>query len=296
MSQITKLDSLVWLTTKGRGHIPAFFGQSQFHIAGIVNITPDSFSDGGNFFETDKAIAHAIKLVEEGADSIDFGAESTRPGSSPLDAEEEQKRLLPVLEGFQAALEDKGLETVVAIDTYHASTAAVVLEKKLATVINDISGGVLEPAMLEVIAQYSPGYVIGHCPYPPAVMQEHIHYDNVVEDLLRYFEERLSVLVKAGINEQTLVVDPCIGFAKTREHNLSLIQNASSFLSLGRPLYYGISRKSFLQGYATPSIIDKDIATQLVTAYLAQRGIGIHRVHNVSAARRTLLLTAALNS
>lgn len=294
MNQTNNLDSLVWQTTKGRGHTPAFFHGYPFHIAGIVNITPDSFSDGGVFFDTEKAVAQALVLVEEGADSVDFGAESTRPGSTPLTATQEQERLLPVLESFMVALQAKELETVVAVDTYHAATASVVLERGLATVINDISGGVLESEMLEVVAEHDCGYVVGHCPYPPSIMQENIHYDNVVDELFQYFEERVNVLVKAGIKPCRLALDPCIGFAKERSHNLELIRQAGRFVALGLPVYYGISRKSFLQDYATQSIIDKDRATQVVTAYLAEQGIGVHRVHNVAAARRTLQLTAAL--
>ena len=294
MNRNNSLASLVWKTTKGRGMSPAFFGCNQFHIAGIVNITPDSFSDGGQFFQTDEAVNHALELVKDGADSIDFGAESTRAGAVPLTSEEEQERLIPVLEKFASALKSGGLETIVAIDTYHAATAQIVLEKKLATVINDVSGGTLDPDMLHVVAHYGAGYVVGHCPYPPAVMQKYTQYDDVIEALLRYFEERLIVLERAGVSENTLVLDPCIGFAKTAEQSLELIRHAGRFSQFGLPLYYGISRKSFLRGYATASIIDRDMATQVVTAFLAQQGVGIHRVHNVAAAKRTLQLSATL--
>lgn len=288
-----QIDKLTWRTTKGR-IIPAFFGKGQFHIAGIVNVTPDSFSDGGNFLETEKALTHAFSLLDDGADSLDFGAESTRPGSLPVHPHDEQERLLPVLELVTEKLAVADKETLLAVDTYHADTAAKVLERGLATVINDISGGVLEPTMLDIVAQYGAGYVIGHCPYPPAVMQQYADYDDVVAVLLRYFEKRLSDCVKAGIDEQMLVIDPCVGFAKKLEHNLAVIKAAEQFRQFGRPVYFGISRKSFLQGYATSSIIDKDMATQVVLSFLAAQCVAIHRVHNVAAARRTLQLAAAL--
>lgn len=295
MTQTNNLDSLTWKTTKGRAMLPAFFGDRLYHVAGIVNITPDSFSDGGEFFDTERAVAQALRLVKDGADSIDFGAESTRPGSSPLTPEEEQKRLLPVLRSFSAELKARDWETVIAVDTYHAATAQAVLESGLATVINDVSGGILEPDILAVVAHYGCGYVVGHCPYPPAVMQKNIHYSDVAADVLNYFKERMDAVEKAGIDLNKIALDPCIGFAKNREHNLTLIREARRFLQFGLPIYYGISRKSFLQDYATQSIVDKDRATQVVTAYLAEQGVGIHRVHDVAAACRTLHLTVALH-
>lgn len=286
--------SLVWKNSKGRAMVPAFFTSGQFHVAGIVNVTPDSFSDGGSYFDTDLAVKQALQLLDNGADSIDFGAESTRPGSTEIGSAEEQKRLIPVLQKFKSELEARDLETIIAIDSFRADTAELVLENDLATVINDVSGGVLDDRMLGVLGEHKPGYVLGHCPVRPGKMQEDVHYDNVVEELYVFFEERLEACVKAGLPEDNIALDPCIGFAKYLEHNLAVMRGVERFKSLGRPLYFGISRKSFLKDFTLKSIEDKDNLTQIATAFLAMQGVPIHRVHNVSMAKRTLKLTRAL--
>ena len=306
-----------------------------FLIAGIVNITPDSFSDGGLHAKPEEAVSHARRLVEDGAHIIDLGAESTRPGAVEIGSIEEIRRLVPVLQEtvrfrdtvMEKARQDSGPHCnnnpaqptgsgtrakdaqardadntthrqssfVVSVDTFRAHTAAMALSMG-ADIINDVSGGIFEPEMVEVIASYKPGYVLGHSPERPAVMQKAPHYENVVEELLRYFTKRMNILVKAGVPESRICLDPCIGFGKTVEHSLQIMASVDRFRVLGRPLFFGISRKAFISSITGYSREDRDMHTQVVTAYLARHGVRIHRVHNVRAAVATLTLSAMLES
>lgn len=303
----------IWQTGGGRQLLSA-----PFLVAGIVNITPDSFSDGGCFATAEAASQRARSVVEQGAGMVDLGAESTRPGAEDIGHAEEWRRLQPVLQELldwreeqrrntfsaasAAALEAPGPGAFsVAVDTWRAATAVKVLElrPKLgadagAEVINDVSGGSFDPALPEALAQFKPGYVLGHSPARPAVMQQAPRYDNVVEELLAWFSCRMNALVRAGLPETCIALDPCIGFGKTLEHTLEIIAAIPRFLALGRPLYFGISRKSFLGAIAGRPVHERDSATLAATVLLARAGVRIHRVHQVSGAVDALKVAAAL--
>jgi dihydropteroate synthase len=293
--------SVVWRMTGNRS-LPA----SSFYIAGIVNITPDSFSDGGRYFTPEDALRRVRQVAEEGADIVDLGAESTRPGARDIGPEEEWRRLGPALEGALALRAELAGGRVgaaarlpafaLSVDTFRAATAARALApggadpEKGADIINDVSGGAFDPAMDEVLAQFRPGYVLGHSPARPEVMQRAPRYDDVVDELLHWFSTRMTALVKAGLPEDRICLDPCIGFGKTADHHLAICAAVPRFAQLGRPLYFGVSRKSFLRsllGDPAPDQRTLDLATQVLVALLAQAGVSVHRVHQAADAAVT---------
>lgn len=286
-----------------------------FLVAGIVNVTPDSFSDGGAHFDTASAVKHAINLFTDGAGILDLGGESTRPGSAPIDAAEEQRRVLPVLNEllkWRAQLKaattsnatggSTGCATnnstdmpLLSVDTWRSPTAAKAMETG-ADIINDVGGMEYDPAILEVLAEFKPGYILGHAPALPATMQKAPSYTNVVEEVYSFFARKLEVLEKAGLPSAHVVLDPGLGFGKTLEHNLSLLQNVERLQELGRPLCIGISRKTFFNDLLKlPKNSAADAATQVVTALSAARGAQIHRVHAVKGAVDALTLALAMN-
>jgi dihydropteroate synthase len=264
-----------------------------FLIAGIVNLTPDSFSDGGSYAEAEQAIAHALRLEAEGARILDLGAESTRPGADAVGSEEEQRRLMPALQALVALREQGKSHAVLAVDTFRAATAARALEAG-AEMINDISGGVFEPAILSIAAEYRAGYVLGHCPARPKVMREHPRADDIVENLLRHFEAQMSALLRAGLPEECICLDPCIGFGKDLADTAQIFQNISRLHELGRPLYFGLSRKSFLGTAAGAAVHERDALSAVAVALCAADGVTVHRVHDVSGAAQALALVRAL--
>ena len=272
-----------------------------FLVAGIVNVTPDSFSDGGFFLERQAAMGRVRQVVAEGAGMVDIGAESTRPGAADIGQDEEWRRLEPVLEetllmreGLMNESGGKDIPFAVAIDTFRSVTARKALESGGVDVINDVSGGAFDPAMDEVLASYKPGYVLGHSPARPDVMQNDPRYDDVVEEILAWFAARMKALVKAGLPEDRIVLDPGFGFGKNLEHTLAIFGALKRFASLGRPLYVGISRKRFIGEITGLETRDRDAPTQVATAYLAARGVFAHRVHNVAQAVATLKMVRAL--
>ena len=303
--------------TGGRRLTPA-----PFLVAGIVNITPDSFSDGGSYFSPESATQRVRQIVAEGVDIVDLGAESTRPGAADIGHAEEWRRLEKVLaetlayrdSSAQEALcrgkgeSETGRNFVVSIDTFRAETAAKALaagENGLGVdIINDVSGGAFDPAMDDVLAEFKPGYILGHSPARPDVMQQQPRYGNVVDELLQWFSMRMTALIKAGLPEECICLDPCIGFGKTLEHHLAIFAAVPRLLHLGRPLCFGISRKSFFgallgetvgvqQRGASSKLIDgtlreRDIATQTAVALLGKAGVAVHRVHQVADTVTTL--------
>lgn len=287
-----------WTMTGGRLLAPA-----PFIVAGIVNVTPDSFSDGGFFLERQAALGRVRQVVVEGAHMVDIGAESTRPGAADIGQDEEWRRLAPVLEETcllrEGLMRESGTADhpfTVAIDTFRSVTAAKALEggKYGIGVINDVSGGAFDPAMDEVLAEYKPGYVLGHSPARPDVMQNEPRYDDVVDDILAWFSRRMTALVKAGLPEDRIALDPGVGFGKNLEHTLAIFGALKRFAALGRPLYFGISRKSFIGAITGLETVDRDGPTQVATAYLASRGVYAHRVHNVAQAVASLKMVQAL--
>lgn len=277
----------VWRVLGGRA-LPA---SAPFGIMGIVNVTPDSFFDGGEHMQVKQAVAHALRLRDEGADMLDLGAESSRPGARSLSADEELRRLLPVLCRLRAVA--SGI--CISVDTYHAATADAVLRCG-ASVINDISGCVYDPALLDVLVQHRPGYVLMHRQGRPATMQNAPRYDDVRRDVMEFFDQMLNRLVRAGLPEDRIVLDPGIGFGKTLEHNLTLLAHAEEWLTFGRPVLMGLSMKSLFGDLLGLPVARRGAVTQTATALLWQKGIFWHRVHDVAAARQGLTLAAALRA
>ena len=283
-----------WKSRGGRG-----FGPAPFLVAGVVNITPDSFSDGGMYYAPEEAMAWCRRIVRDGAAVLDLGGESSRPGAVPVNAETELKRLSPTVTAC-VALRDaaRDHDFHVAVDTWRATTASAVLELGV-DIINDISGATFDPAMPEVLGQYKPGYVLMHCPAPSQTMQKHTGYDaydSVVDAVLHFFEQTMQRLVQAGLPEEHIILDPGIGFGKTVEQNVTLLRNVARLHSLGRPLYIGVSRKSLFGELLGLPVEKRDAPTQVVTALLAEQGVYVHRVHDVPGAIAALELTRALHT
>ena len=269
---------------------------------GVLNVTPDSFSDGGEFLDSRAAIAHALTLVSEGADILDVGGESTRPGAQPVSGEEELRRVLPVLEGIAAADMDR---PQVSIDTSKASVARAALDAG-ATIVNDVSALRADPRMAEVVAQSGAECCLMHMLGEPRTMQGvggvgGPQYNDVVDDVKAFLEERLSFAVSAGISEQRIMLDPGIGFGKTVEHNLTLLRRLDELAVLGRPLLVGTSRKSFLgrliadgAGEQEPVAAGARLPGTIATNVLAfERGASVFRVHDVAPLRAALTVAAA---
>ncbi|WFS61314.1 dihydropteroate synthase [Pseudodesulfovibrio thermohalotolerans] len=264
-------------------------GPAPFFIAGIVNVTPDSFYDGGTHADTVSGVAHALELARQGAHILDVGGESTRPYSDSVDEAEELRRVLPVIEGLIEAR----THSVISVDTYKAKVAARCLEAG-AAIINDVSGFRFEPELLDVLAEYKPGYVLMHSLGRPEDMQDEPRYGDVVSEIMAFFEERLAVLGNAGLPLDRVVLDPGIGFGKKLEHNLTILREIERFHKLGLPIYMGLSNKSLWQGLLGLEVGQRCNATQAATALLAAKGVPIHRVHEVELTRQTLTIAREL--
>jgi dihydropteroate synthase len=244
-------------------------------VMGIVNVTPDSFSDGGLFLDADAAIAHGRELIAEGADILDFGGESTRPGAEPVDAEEEARRVVPVIE----ALADTGVQ--ISIDTTKAEVASRALRAG-ATIVNDVAAFRFDPEIAAVTADAGAGCVLMHMLGEPRTMQEDPRYAEVVSDVKAFLEERLEYATSQGVPEERIWLDPGIGFGKTLEHNLELIARLDEIVAIGRPVVFGASRKSFL-GKLTGRQVDERLAGTIAANIIAhERGARIFRVHDVA--------------
>ncbi|MBR4742232.1 MAG: dihydropteroate synthase [Desulfovibrio sp.] len=247
---------------------------------GIVNVTPDSFYAPSRV-NTEDALKRIVTLRQQGADIIDLGAESSRPNAVPLTAEQEMERLSPVL----AAVQRMGM--TISVDTYHAKTAASALGMG-AAIINDISAAQWDPLLLDVLVQYKPGYVLMH-----AQNAKHRMHDKWCDLNLRlFFEQRLNMLVRSGLPENRILLDPGIGFGKTQSQNLAVLRNIADLFCFGRPILLGISMKSFLTLFSDGEIDERVVPTQVITALLYAQGVFWHRVHDVQSTRRTLRLSA----
>jgi dihydropteroate synthase len=245
---------------------------------GIVNVTPDSFSDGGCFAAHDRAIAHGLELVAEGADLIDVGGESTRPGSRPVDAAEELRRVVPVVE----ALVRRG-GVPVSVDTSKAAVARACLDVG-AQIVNDVTALTGDPAMAAVVRETGAGAILMHMQGTPETMQLAPVYADVVVDIYRFFDERLQSLAGLGLEPARLVIDPGVGFGKALEHNLTLLAHLDRFQGLGRPVCLGVSRKGFL-GKVLGRPSGERLAGALAVAghALAHGAVQVLRVHDVAA-------------
>jgi dihydropteroate synthase len=256
-------------------------------LMGIVNVTPDSFSDGGQFFEREDAIAHGRELAAEGADLVDIGGESTRPGAAPVPAEEERRRVVPVIEALAA----DGLE--VSIDTTKAAVGEPALRAG-AKVVNDVSAFRFEPELAGLTASAGATCVLMHMLGEPRTMQEDPRYDDVVSDVKSFLEERLAFAVGQGVPEERVWLDPGIGFGKTAEHNLELLRRLDELVAIGRPLVIGTSRKSFL-GKITGRGEEGRLAGTVASNVMAlERGAAVFRVHDVAEVGDALRVAAAV--
>nr|MDQ6913735.1 dihydropteroate synthase [Verrucomicrobiota bacterium] len=210
-------------------------------IMGVLNVTPDSFSDGTAFFESRRAHEQAMRMIEEGADIIDIGGESTRPGANAVPADEELRRVVPVIKNVRAADE----KILISIDTSKAAVAEAALDSG-ANIINDVTGGRGDEKMMALAAKCGAAFIIMHMQGTPRTMQEHPHYDDVVEEVAEFFRQQYALAIKCGIDPTAIAFDPGIGFGKTLKHNLELLRNLSQLRVENRPLVVGVSRKSFL--------------------------------------------------
>lgn len=251
-------------------------------LMGILNVTPDSFSDGGRFAESSHALQHAKQLIEDSADIVDLGAESTRPGADPVDTEEELRRLVPVIEAIR-----KFSDIPISIDTTKAEVARRGLELG-ADIINDVSGlHDSGPAMAEVVRDFGAGLVLMHRRGDPKSMQSFARYGDVTAEVLKELEESLGAGLAMGIAAEQIAVDPGIGFAKTVEQNIEIIRNLDRFHSLGRPVVLGHSRKSFIGQLTGRGVVEREFGTAAVNALAVLKGIPVLRVHDVRSARDT---------
>jgi len=252
-------------------------------LMGIVNVTPDSFSDGGQFIDSRAAVDHALRLVNDGADLLDIGGESTRPYSEPVAADEELRRVMPVIEQLA-----KQTSVPISIDASKAAVAEAAVAAG-AEIINDVTGFSGDPAMLSVAVGTTAGVCAMHMQGTPQTMQDDPRYANVVEEIFDYLAQRRDALVAAGVEQDRICLDPGVGFGKTHEHNLTLMARCGRFHQLGCPVLIGHSRKGFLGKILGDKEADRDAATVGAALVAAAQGVQIIRVHNVRVVRDALL-------
>ncbi len=258
-------------------------------VMGILNVTPDSFYDGGRYAQPELAVQRALQMVEEGADIIDIGGESTRPGSQPVPAEEELRRVLPVIQAIR-----QRVDVPISIDTTKSHVAEQALQAG-ACMVNDISGLGFDPRMAEVVARTGALCCIMHIQGTPQTMQTNPQYDDVVRDISAYFEERLGLAERAGIPRENIWLDPGIGFGKTVEHNLQILRRLREFAAFGLPILIGTSRKSFIGrvlGDLPPE--DRLEGTAATVAVAIMNGANAVRVHDVRAMARVARMVDAV--
>jgi dihydropteroate synthase len=265
---------------------------------GVLNVTPDSFSDGGAYLDPGAAVAHGLELAAAGAAVIDVGGESTRPGAAPVDAEEELRRILPVVR----SLVDQ-IDVPVSIDTTKAAVARAALDAG-ARMVNDVSGGTADPELVQVAARTGAAYVAMHMRGTPKTMQDAAHYDDVVAEVCRELQARVAHALEIGVEARALLADPGIGFAKTAEHNLALLHALAEIATrVGVPLMVGTSRKSFLARLVTDdalaarddAMVARDDATLATTVWCFEQGAALVRVHDVAGSRRAVALLETMD-
>ena len=255
-------------------------------LMGVVNVTPDSFSDGGLFLDAEAAIAHGRELAEQGAEILDVGGESTRPGAEEVSAAEEMARVLPVVEGLAGT-------ATVSIDTSKAAVAEAALAAG-ASIVNDVTALRRDPGIGALCAERDVGLILMHMPGDPPTMQANPVYGDVVDDVKAFLAERLEVAIDAGMDEERIWLDPGIGFGKTLDHNLQLLRRLGELRELGRPLVVGTSRKSFI-GKVDGSPVDDRLGGTLASSVLAAaEGADVLRVHDVAEAAQAMKMAAAI--
>ena len=267
-------------------------------VMGIVNVTPDSFSDGGDFYGTDQAISHGLRLYEQGADILDVGGESTRPFSEEITIDEELRRVVPVIEGLS-----KKIPVPISIDTTKSAVAAAAIDAG-ATIINDISALKYDADMARVAADRDVPVILMHMKGTPKTMQVDPVYDDLMGEIMTFLKEAMDMAVKAGVKSSNLVIDPGIGFGKTFQDNLALIHNLSMFQALGVPVLVGASRKKFIrallaqtdQAEPEPKSPEVETGTQATVAAAILNGAHIVRVHDVANTLATVKITDAIKN
>lgn len=253
---------------------------------GVVNVTPDSFSDGGLYLDPEAAVAHGRELVEQGAEILDVGGESTRPGAEEVSEDEELRRVVPVVEGLAGS-------ATVSVDTSKLAVAEAALDAG-ASIVNDVTALRRDPEIGALCAERGAGLVLMHMLGDPRTMQADPHYEDVVDEVRAFLAERLEMAVAAGVDEERVWLDPGIGFGKTLEHNLELLRRLGELRDLGRPLVVGTSRKSFL-GKIDDSAVDERLGGTIASSVLAAaEGADVLRVHDVAEVAQGLKLAAAI--
>jgi len=280
-----------------------------YRLMGVINVTPDSFSDGGLFLDEQAAVQHGLDMVEQGAHILDIGGESTRPGAEPVEAGEEERRVVPVIEALAAATRSLPEPPQLSIDTSKAAVAQAALAAG-ATLVNDVSALRADPEMVSVVAGSGADCCLMHMLGEPPTMQQEPRYGDVVDEVRAFLEERLSFAVREGISERRVVLDPGIGFGKTVAHNLELLRRLEEIVAVGRPVLVGTSRKSFLGlvvprktgalcartrgGVAEPLPIAERLPGTIATNVMAfERGASVFRVHDVAPVADALAVAAA---
>lgn len=246
-------------------------------IMGIVNVTPDSFSDGGKYLDIENAVNHALQMAETGVDIIDIGGESVRPGSNFISEEEEVQRVIPVVKRLIKI--DPSI--VISVDTTKSRVAEVALAEG-ASIINDISSGLFDSKMFSVAAKFDAPIILMHIKDNPKTMQENPYYENVTDEVLNFLRGRISIAKMSGINK--IIIDPGIGFGKTVEHNYELLNKIDEFKKLEFPLLIGVSRKSFIGKTFDLEISERDFATSIIETIMLKKGVNVIRTHNVANA------------
>jgi dihydropteroate synthase len=255
---------------------------------GVVNVTPDSFFDGGRYAEPDAAIRHALRLAEEGADLLDIGAESTRPGAESIDEDEERRRLMPVVTAVA-----KAVRIPISVDTRKSTVARAALEAG-AVMVNDVSALQADPAMAVLVATTGAGVVLMHMQGTPRTMQKSPAYEDVVGEVAEFFRERIRFCRERGIGQDQIVLDPGIGFGKLLIHNLTLLGQLETFLPFGRPILVGVSMKSFIGQVLDRPVEERSWGTAAAIALAVSHGARILRVHDVAAMKEVVTMAAAI--
>lgn len=257
-------------------------------IMGIMNVTPDSFSDGGQFYDSIEAIKHGIKMVSEGADILDIGGESTRPGSEAVSQEDELNRVIPVIEGLA-----KEVDVPISIDTCKSEVARSAI-KAGAVIVNDISAMRFDPKMADVAAENKTPVILMHMQGSPKNMQKNPVYENVMGEIAQFLKERVDYARSKGILKDRIIVDPGIGFGKTLEHNFQIIRNLKELKELGQPILMGTSRKSFIGNTLDLDVKERLEGTLATVTMSIMNGADIVRVHDVLQSKRAAQMTDAI--
>ena len=259
-------------------------------VVGILNVTPDSFSDGGDFFDPEAAAEHAAAMLDEGADMLDVGGESTRPGSDPVSQEEEIRRVVPVLKRILSVRP----EAVISVDTYRSGTARAALEAG-ASLVNDVTALRGDPGMVSLIEEAACPVILMHMQGEPKTMQKEPNYQDVVREVRDFLAERAEYAFAAGVRLENIIVDPGIGFGKNLEHNLALLRNLDALVDLGFPVLIGTSRKSFVERITgVQEARDRVFGTVATTVLAFEQGATFFRVHDVRANRQALAVAEAV--